>query len=105
MSGTGYYTYAALFDQVVADATVDDATYGAVSGGADVANLYDSAAHDLFKAIGNEASFDIGNNGALDLLARGFGRVRAYSTAGGSDQKDEQAHAFSLIYGGGTWTP
>ena len=30
MSGTGYYTYAALFDQVVADVTVDDATYGAV---------------------------------------------------------------------------
>ena len=58
----------------------------------------------MFKADGNEASFDYGDDSDVDVLARGAAVVRAYSNNPGPDTKDDdQAYSYLLLYYG-DWT-
>ena len=102
----GWKHYLRSFERVTADVTVTDATTGAMPGGTDEARLYDTALDDLFTASGDEASFDYNylSDTELEILARGFQRVWAYSINGGTDHKAlDGTETFYLYFLGTYW--
>ena len=108
--GTGYSNQVQGFDATEADVTMnapvlgDD--FGAASGGADYAWLFDSVYDDMYHAENNEACFDYNMDSTIEQLARGFVSVTADSSASGShtDQVDEIGDpTFDTIYTGDGW--